>query len=94
MKPGNPIKVWILKHALTTGVEIGESTDAEMTEKWASASMHFFEPDDDSVFSLAIHGCCVRVFVLPLARNQRPTSLWLSWEISSIRTHLALRAAG
>ena len=36
MKPGNPVKVWTLKHALTSGVTICESTDAEMAERWAS----------------------------------------------------------
>ena len=36
MKPGNPVKVWDLSHALTVGVLLGESTDAEMTERWAS----------------------------------------------------------
>lgn len=35
MKPGKPVKVYDLKHALSSGVRIGESTDAEMEGRWA-----------------------------------------------------------
>lgn len=41
MKPGNPVIVYDLSHALTAGVSMGESTDAEMAERWANVRGSF-----------------------------------------------------